>query len=228
MKPALYTLSFLFLLGITVAILTGNSNQQNGSDEPAATSNSDNPPLVLVSDKKARKPSRYSAQTGTGVVINGREITPIQARQFAVIYHNPPVPGRYWYDSRSGAWGYEGRQTGGFLYPGHDYGPLAANASNGTTGIFINGREITVAEAMALKSLFGVVYLGHFWLDGNTGNVGVEGNPMPMANIVLAMRARQQPQGGSDACGATYCAQFNSSGEGFVDVNGGTIVSIGH
>jgi hypothetical protein len=228
MKPAIYTLSFLVLtLGITVVILTSNTNRGNVSERPAAASNSDDPQLVLASDKQAPETPRVGAQpTGTGVIINGREITPIQARQFAVIYHNPPVPGRYWYDSRSGAWGYEGRQTGGFLYPGHDYGPLAANASNGDTGIFINGREITSMEAMALKKLFGVVYQGHFWIDGGNGNVGVEGNPMPVANIAVAMRNQQQQPNFN--CGATYCAGFNSQGEGYVDVNGGTIVSIGH
>jgi hypothetical protein len=227
MKPALYTLSFLVLaLGITVLILTSNPNQGNVSDQPAAASNSDDPQLVFASDPKARRTPRIDAQqTGTGVVINGREITPIQARQFAAIYHNPPVPGRYWYDSRSGAWGYEGRQTGGFLYPGHDYGPLAANASNGDTGVFINGREITYTEVMALKNLFGVVYRGHFWIDGRTGNVGTEGNPMPMANIAAALRAQQQ-QGGQ-ACGVTACVSSNPQGLGFVDV-GGTIVGFGH
>jgi len=43
--------------------------------------------------------------------------------------------------------------------------------------------------------LFGVAYEGRWWLDGQNGNFGVEGNNSPLANMILAMR---QSRGQSD------------------------------
>jgi hypothetical protein len=74
---------------------------------------------------------------------------------------------------------------------------LPANASEGSTGVFINGRQISLVEATYLQRIFGVVYQGQWWLDGTTGNIGMEGNPTPVANIFLALR-QTQSQGQGD------------------------------
>lgn len=127
----------------------------------------------------------------TGIIINGRPISPQQVRELQAQYGQVAPPGRYWYDTRSGMWGVEGDALMGFIRPGHDFGPLAANASRGNTGVFINGREINMAEAGFYQRLAGRVYQGHWWIDGR-GNVGLEGNPSPMGNIYAAMQQAQQ------------------------------------
>ncbi|MBI2372131.1 MAG: hypothetical protein HYV08_18185 [Deltaproteobacteria bacterium] len=131
-----------------------------------------------------------------GVVINGRPPHPEQLRQLQQLYGAAPPPGAYWYDRVSGLYGPWGRESLGFILPGHDFGPLPANASNGTTGVFINGRNLPLVEVLFLQQLFGVVYPGRWWLDGRTGNIGMEGNPFPIANLVLALQQAQQRGGG--------------------------------
>ena len=129
-------------------------------------------------------------------VINGREMTEQQKEAFRRTYGVPPLAGDFWYDSRSGLWGVRGREAFGILRPGHDYGPLAPNASAGNTGVFINGRQINMAEAMYIRNLLGSVIPGRWWLDGNSGYFGLEGNSIPAGNLYAAARAAQARSGG--------------------------------
>lgn len=138
----------------------------------------------------------------TGIFINEREITPDQIQQLRATYGYVAPPGHYWYDSVGGLYGVMGREAAGFMQPGHDFGPLPANASSGTTGVFINGRQINMVEAMYCQRLFGAVYQGRWWLDGRTGNMGAEGSPMPLANVYMALQQSQRSaQGGGDGYG---------------------------
>ena len=132
-----------------------------------------------------------SQSQGTNVVINEKEVSSQQIAALTQMYGAAPPPGRYWYDPRSGLYGYWGREAAGYIRPGHAFGPLSPRASAGNTGVFINGREINLTEAGFFQRLFGVVYQGHFWLDGSNGNMGIDGNPTPLANLVLAMRQAQ-------------------------------------
>jgi hypothetical protein len=133
-------------------------------------------------------------------IINGTRMTESQKVEFARIYGRPPLAGDFWYDPRSGLWGVKGREAFGLLRPGHNYGTLATTASAGNTGVFINGRQINVLEAAYLRTLFGTVIPGRWWLDGTTGYFGVEGNPIPAGNLFLAVRAAQSSGSG----GANY------------------------
>jgi hypothetical protein len=163
----------------------------------------------------------------TGVFINGRELSRDQLISLAATYHYFPPAGRYWYDSISGAWGLEGRETAGFIIPGHNFGPLAENASRGNTGVFVNGRQLNLAEALSIQQNFGAVYRGRWWLDGRTGYYGLEGNAVPLGNLVALLRARQNRRGGDNFwCGVTACGNDNGQ-SGYVDVNG-TIVPYDH
>jgi hypothetical protein len=100
--------------------------------------------------------------------------------------------GAYWYDRRSGAWGDEGGPCRAFLRPGLGIGgSLPRDASNGTTGVIVNGRELHLLEVAALQRI-GPVYRGHFWIDGE-GNWGVEGGPA-QGNLA---RAVEQITGGN-------------------------------
>jgi hypothetical protein len=169
---------------------------------------------------RTQAPPATSQQETTRVFINGRELTRQEVTNLVVIYHYVPPAGRYWYDSRSGAWGVEGYKTAGFILPGHDFGPVAENASNGNTGVFVNGRELNIAEALNIQRSMGAVCRGHWWLDGRTGNFGVEGNPLPQGNISGVLRAQQSTRHGDNFwCSATACGNDNGS-SGYVDVGG--------
>ncbi|MEO0604890.1 MAG: hypothetical protein AAF211_25890 [Myxococcota bacterium] len=131
----------------------------------------------------------------TGVVINGKELTPTQYVSFARMYGVPPQPGRWWYDPASGQFGRVGEPVSGLVRPGHDFGPLAADASRGTTGIFLNGRQLPATEVTLYTLLLGPIVPGRYWLDPQ-GNVGRAGNPMPVANLVVAAQAANLAVGG--------------------------------
>ncbi len=133
-------------------------------------------------------PAVGSAPSTTGVTVNGRELTPAQVANLTRVYGTPPLPGSWWYDARSGQFGLMGQPVRGALRPGHDLGPLPPNASAGTSGVFLNGRHLPVAEVTMYAMLLGPIVPGRYWLDGQ-GNVGRQGNPMPVANLVVAARA---------------------------------------
>jgi hypothetical protein len=73
---------------------------------------------------------------------------------------------------------------------------LSPRASDGNTGVFVNGRELNQAEANFFARIFGTYQQGRFWLDGLTGYVGYEGDPTPRDNLFARIR---QSQGGSQA-----------------------------
>lgn len=137
-----------------------------------------------------------SAPQSTGVFINEKPVSQEQVNQLAQMYGAAPPPGHYWYDSRSGLYGLWGYEAAGYIRPGHDFGPVPATASRGNTGVFINGRQLNMAEALYCQRIFGAVYQGRWWLDGQTGNLGLEGNPMPMANLAVALQQSRQRGGG--------------------------------
>jgi hypothetical protein len=168
------------------------------------------------------------ASAATGIVINGIELTERQVVLVATLYGYAPPLGRYWYDSRSGAWGREGAGTAGFILPGHNFGRLAQDASNGNTGIIINGRELNVTEAFSLQRIFGAVYRGKWWLDGRTGYWGAEGNPRPLGSIRAALQVQQGGGGSGDNFWTSRMAAGNSSGGcGYINLGDGQIVGTG-
>ena len=159
----------------------------------------------------------WDAQQPTKVVINGRALTVGQVVAFHSLYGVVPQPGEYWYDARSGLWGMVGGPAAGFIHAGHNLGPMDPNASCGTTGVFFNGRQLTVQEVMYLSAICGVQWpQGAFGLDPQ-GYVTFADNPMPLCNLwvqhatamarVQAQMAQQQGyaaggyqgQGGSPA-----------------------------
>jgi hypothetical protein len=179
--------------------------------------------VILTLAAIAAVPVMPARAQDTGIVINGRELTASQARAIQALYRYVPPPGRYWYDTFSGAWGVDGRGTSGFILPGHDLGPLRPDASRGTTGVFINGRELNLPEAAAIQQAFGAVYRGRWWLDGRTGYWGAEGNRMPLGNLHAAMRFQHGGQGG-DNFWSTSTGAGNWNGDcGYVSVGGTTV-----
>ena len=157
-------------------------------------------PLLVLGLVLAMADSRAAAQTDkTQTVINGVTLTAQQKGEFVRMYGTPPLAGNFWYDTRSGLWGVDGREAFGVLRPGHGYGQLSPTASRGTTGVFINGRQINMAEALYIRNLLGSVLPGRWWLDGASGYFGLEGTTIPAGNLYLAARAAQARSGGGGA-----------------------------
>lgn len=117
---------------------------------------------------------RRRRQASTGVVVNGKQMS--TRVWLALARRGARIPsGRYWYDARSGAWGLQGGPARGVLAAGLRIGGrLKSNASRGRSGVFVNGRQLTHGEALALRRLVRRLPRGHYWLDrhGNAGRVG--------------------------------------------------------
>jgi hypothetical protein len=127
------------------------------------------------------------------VIINGQ---PLDSRTIAALEmaYRVAIPnGSYWYDPYSGLWGRAGGPTAGQIQAGLRLGgPLRESASNGNTGVLVNGRRLPWGELQALQGLVGYVRPGRYWLDGY-GNAGFEGGP---ALVNLAAASRQSQSGG--------------------------------
>ena len=117
------------------------------------------------------------------VRINGHELSPEIVRELEVLYGVRPVPGDYWYDAMSGLYGAMGQQAMGMMMPGHLFGEMPENASGGSTGVFMNGRNLTGTEVNYINILMGTQAMpGRYWLDA-LGNCGIEGLPIPLVNF---------------------------------------------
>lgn len=130
-----------------------------------------------------------SAQSSRNVIINRVRLDDATVQALEQAYRVQILDGAYWYDKACGAWGFEGGPTAGIILPGLDLGgPLRADASNGNTGVFVNGRQLHMQDVAGLRQLTGVVYPGRYWLDAY-GNVGLEGGPVLVNLAVLAQQA---------------------------------------
>lgn len=112
------------------------------------------------------------------VFVNDKSLTNETVLALEDYYKIKVLPGRYWYDHRSGLWGIEGSPAQGIMIAGLDLGgSLQATASGGSSGVFINGREITHYELSELEKMTRTrIPTGRYWLAAN-GLAGPEGQP---------------------------------------------------
>ena len=145
----------------------------------------------------------FGADLAGQVIINGTALPTETVRALERAYQVPIAPGRYWYDALSGAWGVEGGPIAGQMMPGLRLGgPLRADASRGDTQVFINGRELTMGEALALQQACRTaVYRGRYWVN-SLGVGGFEGGP-PIFNLAACGSGSSRGGGGSST--RTYC-----------------------
>lgn len=168
--------------------------------------------LALILTVLASPP--LSAQQRT-VIVNRVRLSEQELTSFEQRYTVTVQAGSYWYDKVSGAWGMEGGPTVGWIMPGLDLGgPLRADASNGNTGVVINGRELHQQDVMALMRIT-PVYQGRWWVDSR-GTFGAEGGPA-LGNLWLLAQQRGMRPG---QAWSTYTKDGNSMVAG--DGNGCT------
>ncbi len=144
-------------------------------------------------------------QTPATTTINGVTLNAAQKKELADTYGMDAAPGNFWYDQRSGAYGRVGEGMLTFINPGHSLGTMSSDASNGSTGIIINGRNIPPDEVLFYVAILGSVVPGQYWLDGSTGDFGIEGSDVTLGNIIAAIQQKSSqaaindfPGGGGD------------------------------
>ena len=114
--------------------------------------------------------------TFNGRALNAMEQATLQQLEMMLGFQLPS--GAYWYDPTCGAIGLWGQPPTGYLPPGLQLGgAVPVNASEGGTGIYINGREIHPIERQQLLMLLGAAESGHYFFD-SSGNWGLENGPV--------------------------------------------------
>jgi len=117
-----------------------------------------------------------SSAPSRSVIINGVRLSDQDIETLTRTFQVEVRDGNYWYDRMNGSWGLQGGPTAGFIMAGLNLGgPLRADASNGDTGVFINGRQLHRVDVARLMQI-GPVYQARCWMDAQ-GNIGLEGQP---------------------------------------------------
>src|SRR5437868_6629985 len=84
----------------------------------------------------------HTARVARCVIFNRTLLTPDQLHNFERMSGNKLPDGRYWYDKTAGLWGREGAGPFGTIQAGFELGgDSREDASQGRTGVFINGRQ---------------------------------------------------------------------------------------
>ncbi|MEP6800296.1 MAG: hypothetical protein ABJC07_00055 [Acidobacteriota bacterium] len=138
-------------------------------------------------------PTLAQSPRARAVIVNKTRVRDAQISSLEQRYRVRIQDGSYWYDAATGSWGQQDGPTAGLIAPGLNFGSLRADASNGTTGVFINGRQLHARDVAGLSTIMRVLQ-GRYWMDAS-GNFGYEREPM-IGNIhALANSVRAPRQG---------------------------------
>ncbi|KAI9110062.1 hypothetical protein K1719_019103 [Acacia pycnantha] len=131
---------------------SGDASQEHGHSRSKKGGDS-----FFTNIKKSLQDFSKSNQTDNrsrcNVTVNGHPI-PDRVIKKAEKLAGPIQPGNYWYDIHAGFWGVMGGPCLGIIMPSikeFNY-PLPENCSGGTTGVFVNGRELHQKDLDLLAS----------------------------------------------------------------------------
>jgi len=129
------------------------------------------------------------AQTNMkNIIVNDQLVDSSVISQLEKTYSVKFVPGNYWYDKMTGAFGKQDGPCTGIGVAGLDIGgPLRATSSGGTTKVFINTRELHAEDVQGLQTFMQVIP-GRYWMDAY-GNFGFENYPA-LGNLYLIYKAK--------------------------------------
>jgi len=120
--------------------------------------------------------------------VNDQAVDSAIVTQIEKTYGVKFLPGNYWYDKNTGAFGIQGGPCTGIGIPGLLIGgTLSATASGGGTGVFINGRELHPVDVLGFQAFMQVIP-GRYWMDAY-GNFGYEHYPAVAGNVYLLYKA---------------------------------------
>lgn len=131
-----------------------------------------------------------NAQIKTSIyIVNDETVDTAIIHQLEKTYGVKCVPGNYWYDKFTGAFGLKGGPCTGIGVAGINIGgTLKADASGGGSNIFINGRDLHPQDVAGLQT-FMQPLPGRYWMDAS-GNFGYENFPYIIGNIYVLWNAK--------------------------------------
>ena len=164
------------------------------------------------------------------LIVNGKPLSPDELSMLRRLAHqyrvSEPQAGRYWYDSRTGLWGYQGQPAMGMILPGLRLGGrLAPNASNGNSGVFVNGRELSQMEVQFVGRCTKVLP-GRYWLEAD-GTGGYVGEPASFNLVRLCNQRRASGALGSPGNRGWYGSVIGGGGSVGAIFSGGMGVTCG-
>lgn len=160
--------------------------------------------VLLAMTGLAAGPSMAQDGSRQGVVVNAVALNAETMATLQRLYPVPIAPGRYWYDPVSGAYGVEGGPVAGQMVPGLALGgALRADASRGTSRVFINGRELTDGEKAYIELACQTPVTPGRYFVFPQGLGGVEGGPVSF-NLALCSPPGGQGGGGGSRT-KTFC-----------------------
>ena len=162
------------------------------------------PVLVGLGTAFGTGPSQ-AANAPSAIIVNGVPLTAETVIALQRLYPVAIPPGRYWYDGFSGVYGIEGAPVTGQMLPGLGLGgPLRGDASRGTSGVFINGRQLTFGEtAYIAQACSTPVVPGRYWVNAQ-GLGGYEGGPAAF-NLALCGGGGGGGQSNGGSRTRTFC-----------------------
>jgi hypothetical protein len=197
---------FIPLLGALILSVTAcakSDGERASVDERASTGDTS---TVASTNTQERTRTGEGARgvEDASIVVNGQALSAETVRQLQQIYPVAIAPGRYWYDAVSGAYGRQGEPIAGQMIAGLSLGgPLEAHASRGTSGVFINGRQITAGEKSYIEGLCQTpVEPARYWIM-SSGLGGFEGGPA-FFNLAQCPGVAQQSSG-PRSMSRTFC-----------------------
>ncbi len=137
-----------------------------------------------VLDPSGSVKAAATARANQALTINGQMISGAEAKRYFGKYAET-MSGPHWYDGTSGLYGVVGDNVSGVAEPNLPFAAVSQDASGGTSGVIVNGRELNRTEQVTFSTQLGTILRGgDYWLT-STGELGKEGEEEAMGELNL-------------------------------------------